>query len=240
MRSTRVASVWITVLILAIAMNFEPSRPVWVPLMLIRPRPILQLTALFLGSFLSGLALGLVVLFVFHQTPFGSSRSNAALMQIGVGLSGLLIAAFLATNFSWPRRKSEAVSSPTNAEGPPGTIDKLTERAKKILRRGDSPWLSASIGLGIGAPSLEFLAALVVIASSGAGQLEEIAALLAFLVIGNALITIPLLTYLFAPQPTTRWIERFRVWLRTRGRREFAVILTVMGLIQIAIGVVRL
>ena len=65
-------------------------------------------------------------------------------------------------------------------------------------------------------------------------------ALLTFLVIGNALITIPLLTYLFAPQPTTRWIERFRVWLRTRGRKEFAVILTVMGLIQIAIGVVRL
>jgi hypothetical protein len=79
-----------------------------------------------------------------------------------------------------------------------------------------------------------------VIVSSGVGQLEEIAALLVFLVIGNALITIPLLTYVFAPKPTTRWIERFRVWLRTRGRKEFAVILAVMGLIQIAIGAVRL
>jgi hypothetical protein len=232
--------VWITVLILAVAMNFEPSRPVWVPLMLVRPRPILQLTALFLGSFLSGLALGLVVLFVFHQTPFGNSTSNAALMQIGVGLSGLLIAAVLATNFSWPRRKSEDVSPQLSTDGTPGTIDKLTDRARKILRRGDSPWLSGLIGLSIGAPSLEYLAALVVIVSSGVGQLEEIAALLVFLVIGNALITIPLLTYVFAPKPTTRWIERFRVWLRTRGRKEFAVILAVMGLIQIAIGAVRL
>jgi len=235
-----VASVWITILVLAIAMNLEPSRPVWVPLMLVRPRPILQLTGLFWGSFLSGLALGLAVLFVFHQTPFGSSRSNAALMQIGVGLSGLLIAAFLATNFSLSRGKSKEISSPTSAEGPPGTIDKLTDRARRILRRGDSPWLSGLIGLSIGPFSLEYLVALVVIASSGAGTLEETAALLVFLVIGNALITIPLLTYLLAPQPTTRWIERFRVWLRTRGRREFAVILTVMGLIQIAIGVVRL
>ncbi|MGI9136164.1 MAG: GAP family protein [Candidatus Nanopelagicales bacterium] len=233
---------WITILVLAIAMNFEPSRPVWVPLMLVRPRPILQLFALFAGSFLSGLCLGLLVLFVFHQTPFGNNTGNAALMQIGVGLSGLLIAAVLVSNVSLPRRKSaQVVDSATAAEeSQPTAIDKMSERARRILKRGNSPWLSAAIGVGIGAPSLEYIAALVVIAASGADKLEEMAALLTFLVLGNALITVPLITYLFAPQRTRRWIERFHNWLRARGRREFAMILAVMGLIQIAIGVVRL
>lgn len=231
---------WITVLILAIAMNLEPSRPVWVPLMLVRPRPIVQLFALFAGSFLSGLAVGLLVLFVFHQTPFSSKPSNAALMQIGVGASSLLIAAVLATNFSWLRRRSDPPEAPADGPAPATGIDKMTDRARAILKKGNTPWLSAAIGAGIGAPSLEFLAALVVIASSGATKTVEVAALVIFLIIGNALITIPLATFLFAPALTARWIEGFREWLRSRGRREFAVILTVMGLVQIAIGLVRL
>jgi len=235
--------VWVTILVLAIAMNFEPSRPVWVPLMLVRPRPILQLFALFAGSFLSGLCLGLLVLFVFHQTPFGNNTGNAALMQIGVGLSGLLIAAVLASNVNLPGRKGSQVvpdGPPAAEESQATAIDKMSERARRILKRGNSPWLSAAIGVGIGAPSLEYIAALVVIAASGADKLEEIVALLTFLILGNALITVPLVTYIFAPQRTSRWIERFHNWLRNRGRREFAMILAIMGLIQIAIGVVRL
>jgi hypothetical protein len=230
--------VWITVLILALAMNFEPSRPVWVPLMLARPRPILQLLALFLGSFLSGLALGLLVLFVFRQTPFGNNTTNAALMQIGVGVFSLLIAALLVSNISLPRRR-EPDSGP--ADGQTQTaIDKMSDRARNILRRGNSPWLSATIGLGIGAPSLEFIAALVVIASSGATKMTELAAVLVFLVVGNLLIAIPLVTFLFAPSKTRAWIERFHTWLRTRGRKEFAAILAGMGLLQLVIGLARL
>lgn len=207
--------------------------------MLVRPRPILQLFALFAGSFLSGLALGVLVLFVFHQTPFGGSTSNAALMQIAVGLSGLLIAAVLATNFSLPRWGRDGSDREIDGQVPT-MIDKMSDRARRILSKGNSPWLSATIGLGIGAPSLEFVAALVVIAASGAGKAEEIGALVTFLLVGNALITIPLVTYLFAPKRTSSWIARFHDWLRTRGRREFAIILGIMGLIQVAIGLVRL
>lgn len=232
---------WITVLILALAMNFEPSRPVWVPLMLVRPRPILQLVALFLGSFLSGLALGLLVLFVFRQTPFGNNTTNAALMQIGVGLFSLFIAALLVSKIPIPRRRGTD-SDPADGQAPvPATaIDKMSDRARAILRRGNSPWLSAAIGVGIGAPSLEFIAALVVIASSGATKPTEIAAVLAFLVVGNLLIVIPLITFLFAPTKTQEWIERFHNWLRTRGRKEFAAIVAGLGLIQLFIGLARL
>lgn len=234
---------WITVLVLAIAMNFEPSRPVWVPLMLARPRPILQLFALFMGTFVSSLAIGLLVLFVFRQTPFSSDPHTAALVQIGVGVTGLVLAAVIASNVSLPGRKKVAVDASPAATGPEAevtAVDKMSERARKILRKGNSPWLSAAIGVAIGAPSIEYLAALVVIASSGVGKPVEIAALLVFLLLGNALITVPLATYVFAPRWTTRLIERFQNWLRARGRREFAALLAAIGLLQIAIGVGRL
>lgn len=234
---------WITVLVLAIAMNFEPSRPVWVPLMLARPRPMLQLFALFCGTFVSSLAIGLLVLFVFRQTPFSSDPHTAALVQIGVGVTGLLLAAVIASNVSLPGRKKVAVDASSGAAAPETevtAVDKMSERARAILRKGNSPWLSATIGVAIGAPSIEYLAALVVIASSGVGKPVEIAALVMFLVVGNALITLPLATYLFAPQWTTGWIERFQNWLRARGRREFAVLLAAIGLLQIAIGLSRL
>lgn len=237
---------WITVLVLALAMSFEPSRPVWVPLMLARQRPILQLFALFCGCILSGLGVGLLVLFVFRQTPLASDTSNGAIVQIGVGLCSLAIAAIMATKFSLPGRRPAITANtcvserPTGQQLTPRAIDKMSDRARKILRKGNSPWLSGAIGLAIGATSLEFLAALVVIASSGAGQLAEIGALLMFLIVGNALITIPLATYLFAPQQTIRWTERFQNWLRTRGRREFAAIFATMGVVQLAIGLSRL
>ena len=237
---------WITVLVLAIAMNFEPSRPVWVPLMLARPRPILQLFSLFCGTFLSGLAAGLLVLFVFRQTPFSSDPHTAALVQIGVGVTGLLLAAVMATNVSLPGRKAKVPADTAGAGASAGdgaevtAVDKMSDRARAILRKGNSPWLSAGIGVAIGVPSLEYLAALVVIASSGVGKPAEIAALLMFLLVGNLLITLPLATYVFAPRWTAAWIERFQTWLRARGRREFAAILAGIGLLQIAIGVGRL
>ena len=100
---------WISVLILAIAMSFEPSRPVWVPLMLSRPRPILQLFAFGCGSFLSSLIAGLLVLFVFHNSPFSGGESNGATIQIAVGAFGLLIAAVMASNLSLARIRRPSV-----------------------------------------------------------------------------------------------------------------------------------
>lgn len=227
-------------LVLALAMNFEPSRPVWVPLMLARPRPILQLNALFWGSFLSGLGIGLLVLFAFEKTPFSGHTANAAVMQILVGLAGLLIAAILASNFSFWRGRSDAPGTPETGRPQQTPVDKMSDRARAILKKGNSPWLSAAIGVAIGAPSLEFLAALVVIASSGAGQLAEVAALVMFLLVGNALITIPLTTYFLTPLRTGKSLERLQNWLRTRGRREFAAILAVIGCTQLVIGLIRL
>ncbi len=234
---------WLTVFILAAAMNFEATRPTLAPLMLVRPRPIVQLLALFCGSFLMGLVAGLLVVFVFEQTPLGADRANGAKAQIAIGLLTLVIAAVMALNVPryFPRRKKTAPPGAEPAEeAAQRPMDKLAERAREVLRKGNSPWLSFALGLGIGLPSVDFLAVLVVIASAGEPAPARFGALLMFLVVGNACLAIPLVTYLLAPEPTSRWIDRFQAWIRARSRREFAAVVCAMGLLQIVLGLSRL
>ncbi len=229
---------WTVVLVLAIAMNFEATRPTLAPLMLSRPRPIVQLLALFVGSFAMGLISGVLVVFVFHQTPLGSDQSNGAKVQIALGLLTAVIAAVMTINVPrhWMRRHRAAAGAETGAR----PMDRMHERARAVLRKGNSPWLSFALGLGIGLPSVDFLAVLVVIASGGAAAPEQFGALLMFLVIGNACLVVPLLTYLIAPVPTSRWIDRFQTWVRARSRREFAAVVFALALLQIGLGLSRL
>lgn len=61
-----------------------------------------------------------------------------------------------------------------------------------------------------------------------------------FLVVGNAVVVIPLLTYVMAPEKTIWAVERFQAWVRSRTRRQFAAGVAAVGLIQIIIGIARL
>jgi hypothetical protein len=232
---------WLTVLVLAIAVNFEPARPTLVPLMLARPRPIVQLVALFVGSFGTGLIAGLLILFVFHQTPLGSDRTNGARIQIAIGLTALVVAAITASNLSWRRRPTpELVAAPASAggdgEGKQRPMDKIAEHARSVLRRGNSPWLSCLLGMGVGLPSVDYLAVLVVIGSSGASATAQLIALVLFLIVGNVFIAIPLTTYILAPERTKAWIQRFQIWIRARTRRQLAAVIAAVGVIQILLG----
>ncbi len=220
---------WMTVLVLATAVNFEPSRPTLVPLMLARPRPVAQLTALYLGIFTTGMIAGLLTLFVFHRTPLGDDPVNGGRVQIGIGLLALLIAALTASNFL--RRRG----NPASATGD-RPVEKVAEHARNMLRKGSSAWVSFLLGLGIGLPSVDYLAVLVVIGASGASPPVQIAALLVFLVLGNAFIALPLTAYVLAPHRTNRRVALCQNWIRDRTRRQIAAVLVAVGVIQIGLG----
>ena len=92
--------VWATVLVMGIAVIFEPIRMGLAVLMLNRPRPMLQLLAFLCGGFAMGVGVGVFVLFILRSTPIASGRFTLPQVQITVGLLALLIAAALATNIS--------------------------------------------------------------------------------------------------------------------------------------------
>jgi hypothetical protein len=76
---------WITVLVMDIAVSMEPFRIAMTVLMLNRPRPTLQLLAFLAGGFAMAATVGLVVLFAFQPGLLRSAHFTLPKVQIMIG-----------------------------------------------------------------------------------------------------------------------------------------------------------
>ena len=231
---------WTSILVLALALNSEPTRFALVPMLLSRRNPVVQLLAYTAGSFAVSLVFGLLILFVFRHNPLGTNASTGGWAQIVVGVVALIIALIMAVRWSRARGKEPVDPvSPVDAEKISG-VDKVFVGARAILRKGGSPWFAGLLGMGVGLPSVDFLAVLVIIATSHTPAVEQTAALLTFLFLGGFVVMAPLIGYLFAPAKTLRRIQQFAAWSRSRSQIEYAGILTLVGAVLVAVGWIRL
>jgi hypothetical protein len=237
---------WITVLVMALAVIFEPIRLGLAVLMLNRPRPMLQLFAFLCGGFTMGLGVGLVILFILRTTPL-AGHFTVAQAQIVAGLLALLVAAALATNVLVRRQIRRVPASAAVGGGagvgvdllepaPPGSLKKLSARARKFLQ-GDSLRVAWVSGLAVALPSANYLGAMAAILASGAGPAAQAHALLLFNVVAFTLVEIPLVSYLAAPQKTRVFMAALQEWLRTRSHWEFALLLAAGGCFLVVLGV---
>ncbi|MBO0678424.1 GAP family protein [Mycolicibacterium sp. S2-37] len=214
---------WLTLLMMAAVVSLEPFRIGLTVLMLNRPRPLLQLSAFLAGAFVMGVAGGLVVLFVFRPALPDSTHFTLPRVQIGIGVLALLVAAVLAV---WcPARRTDR---------PPRDIALLI-RARRLLS-GHSPWLAAVVGLGMALPSIDYLAVLAMILASGTSVATQIAAVLVFNVAALALVEAALVVHLVAPERTRAAMTAINDWIRSRTRRDVAMLLAVVGFVLIAVG----
>lgn len=216
---------WITLLVMAIAVSFEPFRLGMTVLMLNRPRPMLQLLAFLSGGFVMGMAVGLVVLFAFRNVSTGSAHFTLPRVQIGIGVAALLVAVLLASRLRGPA---------SNAQ-----LDKVSARIQSIAT-GGSLWVAGVAGLGIALPSVDFLAALAVIVASGSPPATQVSALLMFNVIAFALVEIPFLAHAVAPERTASAMARLNSWIQSNRRRNIALVLAVVGCVLLAVGLASL
>ncbi|OBI37495.1 GAP family protein [Mycobacterium colombiense] len=210
----------ITVLVMAVAVSVEPFRIGMTVLMLNRPRPVLQLLAFLSGGFAMGMTVGLVVLFLLRRGLMGSSYFTVPRIQILIGLLALVVAVAVAVDI-------------------PGRIGprpaRLAMPGQRFLR-GHSLPVAGIAGLSIALPSVDYLAALAVILASGAAAMTQVAALLLFNIVAFALVELPLLAYLLAPETTASSMKALHNWIRSRRRREVALLLAAAGCLFLAAG----
>ena len=209
---------WITLLVMAAAVSLEPFRVGMCVVLMNRPRPRLQLAAFLGGGFLMGLSVGAVVLFVLTPRLPDTAHVTLPRVQIGIGALALLAAAGIAT----------VAATGGGTRTPPGWLTRL--------HGGRSLWVAGAAGLGIALPSVDYLAALAVIAAAGVSPGTRLAALLLFTVAAFALVEIALLAHLVAPQRTRAAMAALHGWVRARGRRWVAALLAVVGIVLIGIG----
>ncbi len=206
---------WITLLVMALAVSLEPFRLGMTVMMLNRPRPVLQLAAFLSGGFLMGLSVGAVVLFAVRPRLPQSAHLTLPKVQIAIGLAALLAAAIVAATKGRTRT-------------PPAWLTRLLG--------GQSLWVAGGAGLGIALPSVDYLAALAVIAAAGVAPATQFSALVMFNVVAFALVEIPLVAYLVTPERTSAAMTRLHLWIRTRPRNGVAGILAAVGGVLVTVG----
>ncbi|AQT80395.1 hypothetical protein B1R94_15655 [Mycolicibacterium litorale] len=244
---------WTTVLLLGLAVSIEPARVGSVALLLTKKRPARHLLVFLCTGLGISLSVGLAVLFVFHHSFLGDSflshpDFNPALIQIGIGVFALLLAAPLASNLSLPQfaRRPSVETSPVDAAAlvladppAPGRMKRLLTRIRGFVQ-GDSSWFSGFVGVALAMPSVDYMALLVLIIASKTSPLAQASALMTFLLITSAVVILPLLSFLVAPGKTRAWVQRFNEWIRTRTRRHAAAFVAVVGTVLIGVGLISL
>lgn len=229
---------WATLLLMAIAVSLEPVRIGLTVLMLNRPRPVHQLLAFLCGGFLMGLVVGGTALLVLDAAPLAAGTLTVPRMQIGIGILALIAAALVAANVGARRAKPPEAAPEESGSGQVAlAAPRVGLRARvRAVMQGNSLWVAGVSGLGIALPSVDYLAALAVIHASGVAPGTQVGAVIAFNLVAFALVEIPLLSYLVAPQRTLEWMTRVHAWIRSCTRRDVAMILTAAGALFITIG----
>ena len=223
---------WITLLAMAVAVSLEPFRIGMTILMINRPRPLLQLLAFLAGGFAMGITVGVIVLFVLRPA-LGSAHFTLPRVQIVVGAVLLVNAAVVAAGMVGGERGEGSAGRADRISGP------LATRTRQLLN-GRSLWTAGVAGLGIALPSVDYLAVLALIVASGAAAATQVGALLLFNVVAFAFVEIPLISYLVAPDRTRATLSALQDWLRSRRRRDVAVLLAAVGCVLLGVGLAGL
>lgn len=65
-------------------------------------------------------------------------------------------------------------------------------------------------------------------------------ALFTFLTVANSILLIPIITYVFAKERTIRTLENIRSWVLARSRRDYAILIAVVGVLMVGVGLSHL
>ena len=207
---------------LALLSAVYPTLIAVVVVALAMPRPARAMAFFLLGGMIASVGVGLAIVFALQGTSLvsGSSSPVDPIVYFGVGVLALLLAAVV-------KRR------------PPGDHKEGSGRVTRLLSRSQRASVAFAVGLFLNlAPGAWYVVALKDIAQSGYDKTEVVAVVVAFCIIQYALIEIPLLGFVFAPERAADLSRRFSAWLGDNSRTVTVGILTAGGSYMIVRGIV--
>lgn len=218
---------------------FNPTLLAAVTLMLLLPNPKRLMLGYLLGAYTASISLGLVIVFALPESS-ATSTSKSTLSpaeDIVVGSLLLLIAAVLATDRDRPlRERRERRKSQKQARSGEAEKEALPMR---LLGRG-SPRIAFVVGLLLSFPGVAYLTGLNHIHKLDVAAPLTALLVLAFCLIQQLLLEVPLAGYLVAPEKTAERVARFRSWLARNGRQAGIIVAIVLGALVLIRGIAGL
>jgi Sap, sulfolipid-1-addressing protein len=191
-----------------------------------RPR---KLAALYLtGATLMTVVAAIVIVAVIRAGGLSlhSGRQPRYGLRLGLGVLALAAAGYLI----WRYRHRHPLVQAKPAK--PGRISRMTANPR--------PLTALAVGVVLFAPGVGFIAAVQVIATSKASLAATAAAVAMVVVINLALVWLPVVIHLIAPERTTHALKATNAWLSAHGHALLVGALSAIGAILIINGAINL
>jgi hypothetical protein len=216
---------------LAVLAAISPTALLLAAVYLGSARPRVTILLYLTGAAAMSLVMAVVVLVLLRAGGFSlpSHRTIRYEFRLILGILILLAGLFLARRK--PKLKAGAGSRDPARKGR-GIVARLVANP--------APYTAFLAGILVFAPSVAFIAAVQVIATSRTDLQLTVAGLALVVVINVSFVWLPLLAYLAAPDLTTRHLAAFNGWLRRNGRKILAGTLGAAGLVVTVDGLVGL
>ena len=209
------------VFVLAVVASLDAGLLAAAVVLLGRPRPVQQLLAYLIGGMGLSIVFGLLIVLALHGSKLLRAPSSSTSGVIEVVAGGLLIAVAVAVRsgraLHWHPRKT----SRGDTERPQQS---LYDRAVGH----DSVWIAWAAGAVYSVPGAYYLAGLALLAKLSQPAGTNLLVILGFNLIMFALIELPLLGFVLAPDRTRSLTERLNGWM-TDHRRILIVVVAGAG-----------
>lgn len=211
------------VLLLSLTAALNPTLVAASTLMMLLPSPVKLMLGYLIGALMMSITVGVVIVFSLEGTDAitttRSTLSPAATAALGVIA---LIAAFVLGTGRYQRstERRRARRDPAKDKRPP--------RWQQALGRG-SPRVTFVVGALLTLPGASYLAGLSRIAKLDYAPAPTVLIIIGFNLIMLALLEVPLVSFVIAPDWTPSAIERAKVWISHRVVKFAVWVLAVAG-----------
>jgi Sap, sulfolipid-1-addressing protein len=219
------------VLLLAFLAALNPTLVAASTLMMLLQNPVRLMLGYLLGAMLTSITLGLVIVFSIEgsDTTLSSEKSLSAGGSLVLGAIALVAAFVLGTGRIGSRRGARREAK--KPKGPP--------RWQRALSRG-SARVTFVVGALLTLPGGAYLTGLSRIDKLDYSTTATVLLILVFNLIMLALLEVPLICFVVAPDWTPRAIERSKAWISRHARRFAVTLLTVVGVLLVLKGGIEL
>ncbi len=207
------------IFLFALGAALNPTLVAASTLMMLLPNAKRLMFGYLLGALMTSITLGLLIISSLENSSAVDTAKNtlspAATLLLGVAaLTGAVV-----VRRGWHPRAADRGADKQ---------DKKTPRWQKALGRG-SARTTFVVGALLTLPGASYLAGLSRIDKLNYPTVETVALVVAFNLIMLALLEIPLLGFVIAPDRTVEAIDRTKAWTSRHRRRAAVTLLTVVG-----------
>jgi hypothetical protein len=222
------------VLIFALSAALNPTLVAASTVMMLLDNPVRLMLGYLLGALMTSITLGIVIVYELKGSGVVSTtkRTLSPAATLTLGVIFLTVALVLWTGRDRglaERRRARRAAKPD--KGPP--------RWRRELSKG-SPRVTFVVGALLTLPGASYLTGLSRISKLHYSTGATIAVIVLFNLIMLALLEIPLVSFVVAPDWTPQAVERAKAWIGRHARRFARTVLTVLGALLVIKGVIQL